>query len=59
MAEETLQRLLSNRFVDALALACDLHRTQARKGTKIPYEAIAAVLHDAFEDQGGAATASR
>jgi (p)ppGpp synthase/HD superfamily hydrolase len=58
-------------------MACDLHRTQVRKGTRIPYvahllgvasialehgadedEAIAAVLHDAVEDQGGATTAT-
>lgn len=69
---------LSPRFADALALACDLHRTQTRKGTAIPYvahllavaglalehgatedEAIAAVLHDAVEDQGGMPTAAR
>ena len=67
--------VLSPRFTDALALACDLHRDQSRKGTQIPYvshllgvaslalehgatedEAIAAVLHDAVEDQGGLAT---
>lgn len=76
MAEETLRRPLTARFSEALVLACDLHRTQSRKGTQIPYvahllavaglalehgatedEAIAAVLHDAVEDQGGAATA--
>jgi len=69
---------LSLRFSSALFLACDLHRTQRRKGTRIPYvahllgvaaialehganedEAIAAVLHDAVEDQGGATTARR
>ncbi len=68
---------LSPRFTDALALACDLHREQTRKGTPIPYiahllavsalalehgatedEAIAAVLHDSVEDQGGLATES-
>ena len=67
--------MLSSRFSDALALACDLHREQTRKGTPIPYvahllavsslalehgatedEAIAAVLHDAVEDQGGLET---
>jgi GTP pyrophosphokinase len=75
MSDETLQRPMTRRFVEALAFACDLHRTQARKGTQIPYvahllavaslalehgadedEAIAALLHDAVEDQGGAAT---
>jgi GTP pyrophosphokinase len=75
MADETLHQPLTARFEGALTLACELHRTQARKGTQIPYvahllavvsialehgadedEAIAAVLHDAVEDQGGAAT---
>jgi (p)ppGpp synthase/HD superfamily hydrolase len=78
MAEKTLNQPLSDRFASALSLACELHRTQARKGTQIPYvshllgvasialehgasedEAIAAVLHDAVEDQGGPATALR
>jgi (p)ppGpp synthase/HD superfamily hydrolase len=64
--------LLSARFNDALYLAADLHKCQARKGTKVPYvahllavcslvleaggdedQAIAALLHDAVEDQGG------
>jgi (p)ppGpp synthase/HD superfamily hydrolase len=77
MAEKTLDNPLTPRFTEALTLACDLHRSQARKGTQIPYvshllgvaslaleygatedEAIAAVLHDAVEDQGGAATAT-
>ncbi len=63
------------RFPHALALAAELHASQSRKGSGIPYvshllavaslviehggdedEAIAAVLHDAVEDQGGAAT---
>jgi GTP pyrophosphokinase len=75
MADETLRQPLTLRFTEALTLACNLHRAQARKGTQIPYvahllgvasialehgasedEAIAAVLHDAIEDQGGAAT---
>jgi GTP pyrophosphokinase len=78
MASEMLERPLSDRFTDALGLACELHRMQVRKATQIPYiahllavasialehgatedEAIAAVLHDAVEDQGGAATATR
>ena len=78
MADETLACPLTDRFTQALCLACELHRTQSRKGTQIPYvahllavasialehgasedEAIAAVLHDAVEDQGGAATARR
>lgn len=66
---------LSARFIEALAYAADLHATQVRKGTDIPYishllavtalvlehggtedEAIAALLHDAIEDQGGGST---
>ena len=54
---------LSPRFEDALTLAARLHAGQLRKGTRIPYvahllgvaslalEAIAALLHDAVEDQ--------
>jgi (p)ppGpp synthase/HD superfamily hydrolase len=64
---------LSPRFREALDWAADLHRSQVRKGTDIPYvshllavaslvlehggdedAAIAALLHDAAEDQGGA-----
>lgn len=67
--------MLSARFEEALVFATQLHATQTRKGTSIPYiahllavasivlehganedEAIAALLHDAIEDQGGAAT---
>lgn len=63
---------LSDRFEDALVWATQLHRSQWRKGTPIPYvahllgvtsivlqyggdedESIAALLHDAVEDQGG------
>src|SRR6476661_2959231 len=73
--EMALDQPLTERFTRALTLACELHRTQARKGTQIPYvahllgvasialehgadedEAIAAVLHDAVEDQGGVPT---
>jgi (p)ppGpp synthase/HD superfamily hydrolase len=73
-----LEQPLTERFTRALTLACDLHRTQSRKGTQVPYvahllgvasialehgasedEAIAAVLHDAVEDQGGAPTLAR
>lgn len=65
--------MLSSRFTDAFAFAAELHATQVRKGTSVPYlahlmavsslalehgatedEAIAALLHDAIEDQGGA-----
>lgn len=65
---------LTARFSQALAYAVDLHATQVRKGSDVPYaahllamaaialengadedEAIAALLHDAVEDQGGAA----
>lgn len=67
--------VLGNRFVDAVALATELHATQTRKGGTVPYlshllivagtvlenggdedEAIAALLHDAAEDQGGRPT---
>lgn len=69
------RRLLGERFERGLQRACQLHRSQVRKGTKIPYashllavtslvledggdedQAIAALLHDAVEDQGGRAT---
>lgn len=69
---------LSERFDQAFQLASDLHRTQMRKSSKIPYlshlmavsglvlenggtedEAIAALLHDAVEDQGGPPTLER
>ncbi len=62
--------LLSERFLEALRYAAELHNTQVRKGTDVPYvshlmavsslvlehggsetEAIAALLHDAIEDQ--------
>ena len=62
----------SDKFDEALVFASNLHRTQKRKETDIPYvshllavaglvlehggteeEAIAALLHDAVEDQGG------
>jgi (p)ppGpp synthase/HD superfamily hydrolase len=65
---------LGARFREALAYACQLHATQRRKGSDVPYvahllsvaaialehgatedEAIAALLHDAIEDQGGSA----
>ncbi|MBF2002332.1 MAG: bifunctional (p)ppGpp synthetase/guanosine-3',5'-bis(diphosphate) 3'-pyrophosphohydrolase [Synechococcales cyanobacterium M58_A2018_015] len=67
--------MLSDRFTEALQYATELHATQVRKGSGVPYiahllgvtslaleygateaEAIAALLHDAVEDQGGAAT---
>lgn len=63
---------LSLRFEEALVFATQLHNTQKRKGSEIPYishllavtalvlenggdedQAIAALLHDAAEDQGG------
>jgi (p)ppGpp synthase/HD superfamily hydrolase len=69
---------LTERFDQAFLLASELHRTQKRKSTEIPYlshlmtvsalvlengrtedEAIAGLLHDAVEDQGGAATLAR
>ncbi len=67
--------ILSNRFSEALIYAAQLHATQVRKGSGVPYlahllgtasialeygasedEAIAALLHDAIEDQGGSIT---
>ena len=65
-----LEKPLSDSFAAALLYACQLHRSQGRKGTQVPYishlmgvcalvledggsetEAIAALLHDAIEDQ--------
>ena len=67
--------LLQERLNEAMAYALELHGTQVRKATSIPYishllsvcalvledggtedEAIAALLHDGPEDQGGQAT---
>jgi len=67
--------VLTARFEEAFVYAAQLHATQVRKGSSIPYishlmavsalsleygggedEAIAALLHDAVEDQGGAPT---
>lgn len=64
--------MLGARFDAALGYAVELHRSQVRKATSIPYvshlfavrslvledggtedEAIAALLHDGPEDQGG------
>jgi (p)ppGpp synthase/HD superfamily hydrolase len=69
---------LTSAYQDALALAIELHGSQTRKGTDIPYlshllavsatvleyggteeEAIAALLHDAIEDAGGAEVKKR
>jgi len=66
---------LTSRFESALVYAAQLHATQTRKASDVPYvghllavaslvieqggdedEVIAALLHDAIEDQGGAAT---
>jgi (p)ppGpp synthase/HD superfamily hydrolase len=66
---------LSARFEEAFVYAAQLHATQVRKGSQVPYiahlmavaslalehgadedEAIAALLHDAVEDQGGPPT---
>lgn len=66
--------MLTDRFDRAVLYAIDLHRSQLRKATSIPYvthlfavcslvledggaedEAIAALLHDGPEDQGGEA----
>ena len=67
--------MLTSRYDEAFLYAHKLHRSQARKGTRIPYishlmtvsaiviehggnedQVIAALLHDAPEDQGGEAT---
>jgi (p)ppGpp synthase/HD superfamily hydrolase len=72
---ETASPRLGRKFQEALAYAADLHNTQTRKASEVPYighllsvaglvieadgtetEAIAALLHDAAEDQGGEAT---
>jgi (p)ppGpp synthase/HD superfamily hydrolase len=69
---------LTPRFDAAFLLASELHRTQMRKSSMIPYlshlmavsalvlenggtedEAIAGLLHDAVEDQGGQSTLER
>jgi (p)ppGpp synthase/HD superfamily hydrolase len=74
LADGAPDPVLGERFVAAVAYAVELHATQARKGTRIPYvshllavcslvledggtedEAIAALLHDGPEDQGGQA----
>ncbi|KUI15350.1 phosphohydrolase [Mycolicibacterium acapulense] len=74
MSETTSPRL-GPKFNEALGFAAELHRTQTRKASQVPYvghllsvaglvieadgtetEAIAALLHDAVEDQGGDAT---
>jgi (p)ppGpp synthase/HD superfamily hydrolase len=79
MADDTSPLRLGRPFFDALALACELHGSQRRKGPgDVPYvahllavaaivlehegdeeEAIAALLHDAPEDQGGRPTLER
>ena len=75
MSETTTSPRLSTRFQEALGYAAELHNTQTRKASDVPYvghllsvaglvieadgtetEAIAALLHDAAEDQGGDAT---
>ena len=72
---EEARRDFSPRFDEALVYAHQLHASQTRKGTTIPYvghllavtaivienggtedEVIAALLHDAVEDAGGAET---
>jgi (p)ppGpp synthase/HD superfamily hydrolase len=71
MPQSSETPLLGPRFASALSFAAQLHATQLRKGTQVPYvshllavaalaiefganedEAIAALLHDAIEDQG-------
>jgi (p)ppGpp synthase/HD superfamily hydrolase len=72
---QRLANPVTAQFHEALSYASDLHATQARKDTEIPYvshllavasivmeaggteeEAIAALLHDGPEDQGGEPT---
>jgi (p)ppGpp synthase/HD superfamily hydrolase len=72
---ETMSPRLGPRFHEALGYAAELHRSQTRKASDVPYvghllsvaglvieadgdetTAIAALLHDAAEDQGGEAT---
>lgn len=69
---------LSKRVIEAFGLAFELHRTQRRKGSGVPYithlmavaaavgdhggdedQIVAALLHDAVEDQGGKETLAR
>jgi (p)ppGpp synthase/HD superfamily hydrolase len=68
----------THRIVEAFAFTYDLHRTQVRRGSHVPYithlmgvasivgrhggsedQFIAALLHDAVEDQGGGETLAR
>ncbi|KUI22771.1 phosphohydrolase [Mycobacterium sp. GA-1285] len=75
---ETTSPRLGPKFQEALAFAAELHRTQTRKASEVPYvghllsvaglvieadgtetEAIAALLHDAAEDQGGDVTLAK
>jgi (p)ppGpp synthase/HD superfamily hydrolase len=72
---ETTSPRLGSKFYDALRYAAELHSTQTRKASQVPYighllsvaglvieadgdetAAIAALLHDAAEDQGGEQT---
>ena len=74
-SSENSNRILSERFEEALIFAARLHANQTRKQSNTPYiahllgvtsivledggsedEAIAALLHDAVEDQGGLRT---
>lgn len=73
MPTDVDQPKLTTRFDEALRYASELHRTQTRKSSEVPYlghllsvaglviegggtetQAIAGLLHDAVEDQGGA-----
>jgi GTP pyrophosphokinase len=72
------EQTISKRFTEALVFAAQLHATQVRKGSRVPYiahllavaslaleyganetEAVAALLHDAVEDQGGQVVAAQ
>lgn len=78
MKHDLDRRQLSARFDRALTFAVQLHASQFRKASGVPYiahllvvagtvldvggtedEAIAALLHDAVEDQGGEQTRAR
>jgi (p)ppGpp synthase/HD superfamily hydrolase len=75
MSDQAASPRLTPKFVEAVAYAAQLHATQTRKVSGVPYlghllsvagsvieadgtemQAIAALLHDAAEDQGGERT---
>lgn len=53
MPEEAADPILGPRFEEAFSYACKLHRTQARKGTRVPYLAhLLGVAALVLEDGG-------